>query len=202
MPLGLDHPYWVDDADIDIDFHVRDLALPAPGDDRQLAEKAAQLVAQPLDHSRPLWELYLIEGLEGGRSALVFKLHHASVDGISGLDLHEMLFDSAPEGCKIPRAKRRTGEPVPSQWRMLARGGASLPAQGIGARGGGGGRPGQAGAPRACSPAPETGSCSREAGCELRRPFSTSRSPRTDDGRSYAYRSTRPRPSGAATRSR
>jgi WS/DGAT/MGAT family acyltransferase len=137
VPLGLDHPYWVEDADIDIDFHVRDLALPAPGDDRQLAEKAAQLVAQPLDHSRPLWELYVIEGLEGGRSALVFKLHHASVDGISGLDLHEMLFDSAPEGRKVPRAKRRTAEPVPSQWRMLARGVASLPAQVIGAVEGG-----------------------------------------------------------------
>jgi diacylglycerol O-acyltransferase len=67
----------------------------------------------------------------------VFKLHHASVDGISGLDLHEMLFDSAPEGRKVPRAKRRTGEPVPSQCRMLARGVASLPAQVIGAVEGG-----------------------------------------------------------------
>jgi diacylglycerol O-acyltransferase / wax synthase len=137
VPLGLDHPYWVDDADIDIDFHVRDLALPTPGDDRQLAEKVAQLVAQPLDHSRPLWELYLIEGLEGGRSALVFKLHHASVDGISGLDLHEMLFDSAPEGRNVPPAKAPSGEPVPSPWRMLARGLASLPTQAMGAVGGG-----------------------------------------------------------------
>src|SRR4030095_10025200 len=76
VPLGLDYPYWVEDPGLDIDYHVRDLALPAPGSDRQLAEKVAQIVPQRLDQSRPLWELYVIEGLEGGRVAVVFKLHH------------------------------------------------------------------------------------------------------------------------------
>jgi diacylglycerol O-acyltransferase / wax synthase len=66
VPLGLDHPYWVDDPVLDIDYHVRDMALTPPGSDRQLAEKVAQIISQPLDHSRSLWELHLIHGLEGG----------------------------------------------------------------------------------------------------------------------------------------
>jgi WS/DGAT/MGAT family acyltransferase len=102
VPLGLDYPYWVEDPGLDIDYHVRDLALPAPGSDRQLAEKVAQIVPQRLDQSRPLWELYVIEGLEGGRVAVVFKLHHAAVDGISALELHEMLFDRSPDGRQVP----------------------------------------------------------------------------------------------------
>ena len=67
VPLGLDQPYWIEDPGFDIEFHVRELALPAPGDDRQLAAQAARLHARPLDRSRPLWELYLIHGLQGGR---------------------------------------------------------------------------------------------------------------------------------------
>jgi diacylglycerol O-acyltransferase / wax synthase len=129
VPLGLDHPYWVDDIDLDIDYHVRDVALTAPGGDRQLAERVAQIVAQPLDHSRPLWELHLIHGLEGGRSAVLFKLHHASVDGISGLELHEMLFDRGPEGREVLPSIAASGERVPSKWAMLGRGLASLPGQ-------------------------------------------------------------------------
>jgi diacylglycerol O-acyltransferase / wax synthase len=129
VPLGLDHPYWVDDIDLDIDYHVRDVALTAPGADRQLAERVAQIVAQPLDHSRPLWELHLIHGLEGGRSAVLFKLHHASVDGISGLELHEMLFDRGPEGREVLPSIAASGERVPSKWAMLGRGLASLPGQ-------------------------------------------------------------------------
>ncbi|MBV9414513.1 MAG: hypothetical protein JO363_06000, partial [Solirubrobacterales bacterium] len=129
VPLGLDHPYWVDDPVLDIDYHVRDLALTPPGSDRQLAEKVAQIISQPLDHSRPLWELHLIHGLEGGRSALLFKLHHASVDGISALELHEMLFDRGPEGRAVLPSIAASGERVPSKWAMLGRGLASLPGQ-------------------------------------------------------------------------
>jgi diacylglycerol O-acyltransferase / wax synthase len=129
VPLGLDHPYWVDDPVLDIDYHVRDLALTPPGSDRQLAEKVAQIISQPLDHSRPLWELHLIHGLEGGRSAVLFKLHHASVDGISALELHEMLFDRGPEGREVLPSIAASGERVPSKWAMLGRGLASLPGQ-------------------------------------------------------------------------
>jgi hypothetical protein len=67
VPLGLDQPYWIEDPDFDIEFHVRELALPSTGSDRQLAEQAARLHARPLDRSRPLWEIYLIFGLQGGR---------------------------------------------------------------------------------------------------------------------------------------
>src|SRR4051794_36551765 len=63
VPLGLDYPYWIDDADFDLDFHVRELALPRPGDDHQLAEQVARITARPLDRARPLWEVYLIHGL-------------------------------------------------------------------------------------------------------------------------------------------
>ena len=70
VPFGLDQPYWIEDPDFDIEFHVRELALPAPGDDRQLAVQAARLHARPLDRRRPLWETYLIHGLQGGRQAL------------------------------------------------------------------------------------------------------------------------------------
>src|SRR5674476_819060 len=70
VPFGLDHPYWIEDPDFDIEFHVRELALPFPGNDRQLSEQVARLHARPLDRSRPLWELYLITGLHGGRAPI------------------------------------------------------------------------------------------------------------------------------------
>jgi diacylglycerol O-acyltransferase / wax synthase len=137
VPLGLDHPYWVEDRNLDIDYHVRDLALTAPGSDRQLAEKVSQIVSQPLDHSRPLWELHLIEGLEGGRVAVLFKLHHASVDGVSAINLHETFFDRAPTGRELVPATALRGERVPSEWAMLGRGLASLPGQPVRALRGG-----------------------------------------------------------------
>jgi diacylglycerol O-acyltransferase len=131
VPLDLDHPYWVEDADIDLDHHVRSATLPAPGDDRQLADAVARLVTEPLDHARPLWELHVIDGLAGGRVALLLKLHHAAVDGVSALDLHAALFDHSPSGRQVPRPIRPLGEPVPSGWEMLARGVVSLPRQPI-----------------------------------------------------------------------
>ncbi|HET7530767.1 MAG TPA: wax ester/triacylglycerol synthase family O-acyltransferase [Mycobacteriales bacterium] len=98
VPFGLDQPYWIEDPDFDIEFHVRELALPAPGDDRQLAEQAARLHARPLDRRRPLWELYLIHGLRDGRVAIYTKVHHAAIDGVSGNDILTALLDLSPEG--------------------------------------------------------------------------------------------------------
>ena len=83
VPFDLDNPYWVEDPDFDIEFHVRELALPAPGDDKQLAEQVARIASRPLDRTRPLWEYYLIHGLEGGRAAQLTKMHHAAIDGVS-----------------------------------------------------------------------------------------------------------------------
>jgi diacylglycerol O-acyltransferase len=84
VPFGLDQPYWVEDPHPSLDHHVRELALPEPGDDHQLAVQVARLHAVPLDRSRPLWELYLITGLQGGRAAVYSKIHHAAMDGVSG----------------------------------------------------------------------------------------------------------------------
>src|SRR3954462_3775733 len=83
VPFNADYPYWVDDPDFDLDFHVRELALPAPGDDSQLAEQVARLHSRPLDRSRPLWELYVISGLKAGHTAVYTKIHHAVIDGVS-----------------------------------------------------------------------------------------------------------------------
>jgi diacylglycerol O-acyltransferase / wax synthase len=130
VPLGLDHPYWIEDPDFDLDFHIRDSAVPPPGDDRQLAETVARIFARPLDRTRPLWELYLIHGLQGGRVALLTKVHHSVVDGVSGNEILAVLLDPSPEGREIPpRDDSVKPERVPSELEMLGRGLMGLPMQ-------------------------------------------------------------------------
>src|SRR5919112_3202862 len=103
VPLGLDHPYWIEDADFDLDFHIRDSAVPPPGDKRQLAETVARIVARPLDRAHPLWELYVIHGIDGGKhTGLLTKVHHAAVDGVSGAEILGILLDLDPEGRDLP----------------------------------------------------------------------------------------------------
>jgi diacylglycerol O-acyltransferase / wax synthase len=126
VPLGLDQPYWIEDPDFDIEFHVRELALPAPGSHRQLAEQAARLHARPLDRSRPLWEIYLIFGLAGGRAAIYSKVHHAAIDGVSGNDILAALLDLSPEGRALPEPPPRRTERQPSAAELLARSAVSL----------------------------------------------------------------------------
>src|ERR1700729_703443 len=104
VPLGLDQPYWVDDPDFDIEYHVRELALPRPGSDAQLAEQVSRLHARPLDRSRPLWEIYLITGLAKRRAAVYTKIHHAAIDGASGAELLTVLLDLSPDGRELPPA--------------------------------------------------------------------------------------------------
>src|SRR5664279_751969 len=120
VPFGLDMPYWIDDPDFDIEFHVRELALPSPGNDHQLADQLARLHARPLDRQRPLWELYLIGGLAGGRAAIYTKVHHAAIDGVSGNDILGALLDLTPEGREIAPA-HWPSEPEPSAVSLLAR---------------------------------------------------------------------------------
>ncbi len=96
-PFNLGHPVWVDDPDFDLDYHVRHAALPRPGDDGSLREFAARVLARRLDIGRPLWELYVVEGLTGGRIALINKVHHAMVDGLSSVDIGTLLFDIQAE---------------------------------------------------------------------------------------------------------
>jgi len=112
VPLGLDQPYWVDDPDFDIEYHVRELALPRPGSDAQLNEQVSRLHARPLDRSRPLWEIYLITGLAHERAAVYTKIHHAAIDGASGAELLTVLLDLTPAGRELPPARPfRPGSP-------------------------------------------------------------------------------------------
>ena len=96
-PLGLGRPVWVDDVDFDLDFHVRRAALPAPGSGRELADFVQRVHSRPLDRTKPLWEMYVIEGLEDGFVAVLMKSHHAMIDGESGIDLATVLVDFTPE---------------------------------------------------------------------------------------------------------
>lgn len=99
VPFGLDRPYWLEDGEFDLDFHVRNIAVPPPGDDAQLANLVARLHSRKLDRSRPLWELYVIEGLAGGDAVAQYtKIHHACVDGITGSEVAGTLLDILPEG--------------------------------------------------------------------------------------------------------
>src|SRR3954453_19806189 len=122
VPLGLDHPYWVEEGEIDIGYHVREMALAGPGSDAQLAEQVARIVSRPLDRARPLWELYVIEGLESGNVAVLTKIHHAVIDGLSGAEIMALLLDLTPEGREVPAAESGLADPPPSGLQMLGLG--------------------------------------------------------------------------------
>jgi diacylglycerol O-acyltransferase len=97
VPLGQGRPKWVDDPHLNLHYHVRYTGLPSPGSEQQLRDLAGRVFAQPLDRDKPLWELWLADGLEGNRFAVLSKTHHALVDGISGVDILSVLFDTSPE---------------------------------------------------------------------------------------------------------
>jgi diacylglycerol O-acyltransferase / wax synthase len=127
VPFGLDHPYWIEDPDFDLDFHVRETAVPPPGEDRQIAETVSRIFARPLDRSRPLWAAYLIHGIHGDRIGMLTKVHHAAVDGVSGAEILSVLLDVSPEGRPAPDVERAKPERAPSQLEMLGRGLAGVP---------------------------------------------------------------------------
>jgi diacylglycerol O-acyltransferase / wax synthase len=104
VPLGLDYPYWVDDPEFDLEYHVRELALSPPPTDAKLAEQVAPIFERPLDRARPLWELYLIYGLRDGNVGLLTKFHHAAVDGMSGCGDHGSAARSEPGGARAVAA--------------------------------------------------------------------------------------------------
>ena len=122
VPFGLDQPYWVDDADFDIEYHIREIALPRPGSDAQLTEQVARLHSRPLDRSRPLWEIYLITGLAKRRVAVYTKIHHSAIDGASGAELLTVLLDLTPDGREVPASKpfRPARPPGPAMLAALA----------------------------------------------------------------------------------
>jgi len=127
VPLGLDYPYWVDDDDFDLDFHVRELAIPAPYTEGKLAEQVARIFGRPLDRARPLWELYLIHGLPDGHVAMLTKIHHSVVDGMSGAEILGSILDLSPEGREPPPPTDGDAGRRPSDLEMLGRAALGVP---------------------------------------------------------------------------
>jgi WS/DGAT/MGAT family acyltransferase len=129
VPFDIDHPWWIVDPEFDLEFHVRHIALPHPGDWRQLCIQAARLHARELDLDRPLWEMYVIEGLnnvEGvppGSFAVVTKTHHAAIDGVSGVELISIINDLEPDAPEPTGPEPPSPEQVPAPYELMVRAG-------------------------------------------------------------------------------
>jgi WS/DGAT/MGAT family acyltransferase len=122
VPLNLARPYWVEDPDFDLDYHLHRIAVPAPAGDKETADVVAEILSRPMDRSRPLWEMWIVEGRADGLIAVVSKVHHSSIDGITGANMMAELFDLEPDAA--PRvAPPDTWEPErkPSELELLGR---------------------------------------------------------------------------------
>ncbi len=119
MPFGTGRPLWADDPGFRVGYHVRHTALPRPGTEKQLLTLASRILSQRLDRDKPLWEMWLVEGLEGDRWAIIAKTHHAMIDGVGGVDLLTTLFDLSPDSTPVEAAPF-TPRPVPSGLGLLA----------------------------------------------------------------------------------
>jgi WS/DGAT/MGAT family acyltransferase len=117
VPLE-NHPVWVDDDRFNIDYHIRHTSLPKPGTEEQLKRLSARIMQQHLDRARPLWEMWIVEGLEKGRFALISKIHHSMTDGVSGVDLIRILMSATPDQ---PRSEspQYIPRPAPSRFELL-----------------------------------------------------------------------------------
>lgn len=118
IPGHLAHPVWVDDPNFDITYHVRRSALPSPGTEAQLLEFCARILSRPLDRARPLWEMYLLEGLADGQVAIVTKTHHSMLDGLGSIDIAQVILDSSPEPRRTVEALWMP-EPEPSAKELV-----------------------------------------------------------------------------------
>jgi diacylglycerol O-acyltransferase len=127
VPLGLGKPYWADDPDFNINMHLQHVGLPRPGSWRELRSLAARIFSRPLDRRRPLWDMVFVEGLDQipqlppGSVALISKVHHAAVDGVSGADMMSVLFDVTREPRQVKPPTPRIVEPIPNELTMLGR---------------------------------------------------------------------------------
>ncbi len=119
--LEMGRPFWVDDPSFNLDYHVRHSALPRPGSTEQLQQLVGRIFSQRLDRSKPLWELWLVQGLEDGRFALISKTHHALVDGVAGVDIATVLFDLQPRPAEV-EDDEWVAEPVPSDTDLVVEG--------------------------------------------------------------------------------
>jgi WS/DGAT/MGAT family acyltransferase len=127
VPFGLNHPVWVDDPAFDLDYHLRRVGCPAPGTMVELCELICELYAHPLDHSRPLWQVWVIEGLEGGRVGVLVLIHHALTDGIGILRMLNNFWQTRPETMVHPEPAPWRPASLPSKWRLLLEGVRDLP---------------------------------------------------------------------------
>lgn len=119
VPFNLHHPVWVEDPNFDLDYHVRRIGCPSPGTERELAEVAGDIASRPLDRSRPLWEMWIIEGLQNGHIAVVGKMHHCTIDGVSGANLMVHLLDLQPDPEPKPAADEWRPERAPSDAELV-----------------------------------------------------------------------------------
>ena len=121
VPFNLHFPVWVDDPDFDLDYHVRRVAVPSPGGLAELCELAGDFVSRQLDRSKPLWEMQIVEGLEGGKVAVLAKVHHSTIDGVSGAEMMVHLFDLEPVPAPAePPPDDRPADHVPSDLELVA----------------------------------------------------------------------------------
>ena len=120
VPYGQGRPVWIDDPHLNLDYHVRHTALPEPGTEQQLRTLAARIFSQRLDRSKPMWEMWLADGLDGGRFAIIAKTHHCLVDGVSGVDITTVLFDTKPDA-PTPSPESWAPGPEPSDAEILGR---------------------------------------------------------------------------------
>src|SRR4051812_46697101 len=119
IPFRLGHPVWIEDSDFDLDAHIHRVAVPAPHSLKELAEIVADLASRPLDHNRPLWDMWVIEGLEGGHIALSTKIHHSAIDGVTGADLMVHLFDLTPEVAEVEAPEELPIETRPTDVQLV-----------------------------------------------------------------------------------
>jgi WS/DGAT/MGAT family acyltransferase len=119
MPLGIDHPVWVNEDKLDLDYHIQRRALPHPGSMDQLRSLIGELHMMPLDRARPLWQYHLIEGLEGGGFAVYAKVHHADMDGVSGIATVSVVYDFSPDPPPVPATKASGPAPKPSFAQLI-----------------------------------------------------------------------------------
>lgn len=121
VPFGIDRPYWIEDPDFDLDYHVRHVSLPPPGSDEQLADQVSRIIGRHCDRTRPLWELYVIEGLESGHFAVLTKMHHSTVDGAAGAILTTMMLDTESDAPRTVPGRLPATDAVPSEGEMFLR---------------------------------------------------------------------------------
>ena len=118
-PFDIGRPLWVDDDAFNISFHMRQTALPSPGTERELITLADRVFSQSLDREKPLWEMYLVENLEGNRFAVLIKSHHAMIDGVSGVDIGTVIFDLTPDPEPVGPAEPWKPRRAPSEYELL-----------------------------------------------------------------------------------